>query len=326
MLRFLTGLPPGKVRFTIIDPVGLGENFAAFMHLADHDEKLVTSQIWTEPQSHRTAAHRPHRPHRERDPEVSAEPVQDDRGLQPRRRRSGRTLSRAGHRQLPGELHARGGETAHQHRLRAARRAASARWSAPTPGRPCRAISTSTTSKPSASRWPGRIGAFIAEGPGARPVPARARPAAGHRNHRPAGAASRQGEPRSRPRRGAVRLHRAAAGRRVEGRREPTGCEVPVGRAGATRRQIVQPGPRHRAARPRRRQDRVGQIDAAPCPHHQPRADYSPDEVELYLIDFKKGVEFKGYADAPAAACPGGGDRERARVRPERACSGWTAS
>lgn len=49
MLRFLTGLPPGKVRFTIVDPVGLGENFASFMHLADHDEKLVTSQIWTEP-------------------------------------------------------------------------------------------------------------------------------------------------------------------------------------------------------------------------------------------------------------------------------------
>ncbi|HEV3439748.1 MAG TPA: FtsK/SpoIIIE domain-containing protein [Gemmata sp.] len=49
MLRFLTGLPPGKVRFTIIDPVGLGENFASFMHLADHDEKLVTAQIWTEP-------------------------------------------------------------------------------------------------------------------------------------------------------------------------------------------------------------------------------------------------------------------------------------
>ena len=48
MLRFLTGLPPGKVRFTIIDPVGLGDNFAAFMHLADHDEKLVNSQIWTE--------------------------------------------------------------------------------------------------------------------------------------------------------------------------------------------------------------------------------------------------------------------------------------
>ena len=49
MLRFLTGLPPGKVRFTIVDPVGLGENFAAFMHLADFDEKLVTARIWTEP-------------------------------------------------------------------------------------------------------------------------------------------------------------------------------------------------------------------------------------------------------------------------------------
>ncbi len=49
MLRFLTALPPGKVRFTILDPVGLGENFAAFMHLADHDESLVSSRIWTEP-------------------------------------------------------------------------------------------------------------------------------------------------------------------------------------------------------------------------------------------------------------------------------------
>ena len=49
MLQFLTGLPPGKIRFTIFDPVGLGENFAAFMHLADFDELLVTNRIWTEP-------------------------------------------------------------------------------------------------------------------------------------------------------------------------------------------------------------------------------------------------------------------------------------
>ena len=48
MMRFLTALPPGKVRFTILDPVGLGENFAAFMHLADFDEALVASRIWTE--------------------------------------------------------------------------------------------------------------------------------------------------------------------------------------------------------------------------------------------------------------------------------------
>jgi hypothetical protein len=48
MLRYLTSVPPGKVRFTIVDPVGLGENFAAFMHLADYHELLVTSRIWTE--------------------------------------------------------------------------------------------------------------------------------------------------------------------------------------------------------------------------------------------------------------------------------------
>ncbi|HEY2412244.1 MAG TPA: FtsK/SpoIIIE domain-containing protein [Pirellulaceae bacterium] len=48
MLRLLTALPPGKVRFTIIDPVGLGQNFSAFMHLADYDDKLVGSRIWTE--------------------------------------------------------------------------------------------------------------------------------------------------------------------------------------------------------------------------------------------------------------------------------------
>lgn len=49
MYRYLTSLPPGKVRFTIIDPVGLGESFASFMHLTDYDEALVTNRIWTEP-------------------------------------------------------------------------------------------------------------------------------------------------------------------------------------------------------------------------------------------------------------------------------------
>jgi len=50
MLRLMTALPPGKVRFTIFDPVGLGENFAAFMHLADYNESLVNNRIWTESQ------------------------------------------------------------------------------------------------------------------------------------------------------------------------------------------------------------------------------------------------------------------------------------
>ena len=50
MLRIATGIPAGQSRFTIIDPLGLGKQFSGFMHLADHDELLVTSRIWTEPQ------------------------------------------------------------------------------------------------------------------------------------------------------------------------------------------------------------------------------------------------------------------------------------
>jgi energy-coupling factor transporter ATP-binding protein EcfA2 len=49
MLRMLTAAPAGKLRFTIVDPVGLGQNFASFMHLADFDEALIGHRIWTEP-------------------------------------------------------------------------------------------------------------------------------------------------------------------------------------------------------------------------------------------------------------------------------------
>ncbi|HVS71530.1 MAG TPA: FtsK/SpoIIIE domain-containing protein [Phycisphaerae bacterium] len=48
MARLLTQMPAGRVKFTIFDPVGLGQSFAGFMHLADHDESLVGSRIWTE--------------------------------------------------------------------------------------------------------------------------------------------------------------------------------------------------------------------------------------------------------------------------------------
>ncbi|MBM3190545.1 MAG: cell division protein FtsK, partial [Chloroflexi bacterium] len=48
--RYVATFPPGKLRFTFIDPVGLGQNAAAFMHLADYDDALVTGKAWTEPQ------------------------------------------------------------------------------------------------------------------------------------------------------------------------------------------------------------------------------------------------------------------------------------
>lgn len=50
MLRLLANVPPGKILFTLIDPVGLGQSAAPFMSLADHEEKLITSRAWTEPQ------------------------------------------------------------------------------------------------------------------------------------------------------------------------------------------------------------------------------------------------------------------------------------
>ncbi len=47
MTKLLISLPPARARFTIIDPVGLGQSFAGFMHLADHDDQLVNGRIWT---------------------------------------------------------------------------------------------------------------------------------------------------------------------------------------------------------------------------------------------------------------------------------------
>jgi hypothetical protein len=49
ILRLLSLSPPGKVSFTIIDPVRLGQNFAGIMHLADFEESLVDKRIWTQP-------------------------------------------------------------------------------------------------------------------------------------------------------------------------------------------------------------------------------------------------------------------------------------
>jgi glycosyltransferase involved in cell wall biosynthesis len=48
MLRLLTSAPPGRLSFTIFDPVGLGQNFAGIMHLADFEERLINSRIWTQ--------------------------------------------------------------------------------------------------------------------------------------------------------------------------------------------------------------------------------------------------------------------------------------
>jgi hypothetical protein len=47
-LRMLCALPAGRVRLTLFDPVGLGQSFPALMKLADYDETLVGGRIWSD--------------------------------------------------------------------------------------------------------------------------------------------------------------------------------------------------------------------------------------------------------------------------------------
>jgi len=48
IFRLLAATPPGKLSFTIFDPVGLGQSFAGLMHLADYEESHINSRIWTQ--------------------------------------------------------------------------------------------------------------------------------------------------------------------------------------------------------------------------------------------------------------------------------------
>ena len=48
ILRLLATTPPGRISFTVLDPVGLGENFAGVMHLSDYEESVIHSKIWTQ--------------------------------------------------------------------------------------------------------------------------------------------------------------------------------------------------------------------------------------------------------------------------------------
>jgi predicted RNA-binding protein with RPS1 domain len=49
IFRILATAPPAKVLFTFIDPIGQGQNVASFLALADFDESLVNVQAWTDP-------------------------------------------------------------------------------------------------------------------------------------------------------------------------------------------------------------------------------------------------------------------------------------
>ena len=45
--RMLAGTAGGRTKLTLIDPIGRGQNFTSFMSLADHDPSLVGHRVWT---------------------------------------------------------------------------------------------------------------------------------------------------------------------------------------------------------------------------------------------------------------------------------------
>ncbi len=49
VMRALTTLPPGKTQVCVIDPPGLGREFGWLMHLSDYDPQLVSHRVWTQP-------------------------------------------------------------------------------------------------------------------------------------------------------------------------------------------------------------------------------------------------------------------------------------
>lgn len=48
VLGWLAASPPGRLSFSFCDPVGLGESFAGLMHLADYEDLLINTRIRTQ--------------------------------------------------------------------------------------------------------------------------------------------------------------------------------------------------------------------------------------------------------------------------------------
>ena len=327
MLRYLTSVPPGKVRFTIVDPVGLGENFAAFMHLADYDER------WS------PAASGPSRPHIEQ--RLADLTAHMENVIQKYLRNEFETIeeynAQAGEvaepfrvlvvANFPANFTDEAAPPAGQHRqqrralrrLRAGQRRHEAAAAAGLPARRPRAsVPSLSTGQDQRFRLEGRRFRAVSRWRSTTPPDAEF---CTRMLHEVGEAATRR-----QARRGAVRVHRP--GRRSSAGRSDsrTGIDVPLGRAGATKRQHLQLGQgtsQHVLIAGKTGSGKSTLLHALIT---NLALRYSPDEVELYLIDFKKGVEFKIYAAHRAAARARHRHRERARVRPERARSGSTPS
>jgi hypothetical protein len=294
MLRLLTSLPPGQVRFTIVDPVGIGRPFGAFMHLADFDEALVTNQVWTDP-----------RPIQERLDDLAAHM---EKVTQRYLRNEYATIE---------EYNAVAGEVAEPYRVLVVadfptnfdEKAAARLAGIVAGGVPCgvftlvaadldRPLPTGITLedlRPNALRLTWENGKLAWGDPdfGALPMQLDAPPAADlatrliHRT----GAAAKDAK------RVEVPFEFIAPVRDAWWTQDSrTGIDVALGRVGATKRQHLTLGhgtSQHVLIAGRTGSGKSTLLHALIT---NLALNYSPDEVDLYLIDFKKGVEFKVYA------------------------------
>lgn len=294
MARFLTSVPPGKVRFTILDPVGLGENFAAFMHLADYDEALVASRIWTEQQ---------HIEQRLADLTAHMENV-----IQKYLRNQFQTLE---------EYNAQAGEVAEPFRVlvvadfpanftvEAARRLSSITLSGARCGvytlmsvDPKQAMPEGFSLKelePACTTLVWKDNRFVWKDPDFERHALRvdAPPAA----EQATPLLHRFGEAAREVKRVEVPFEAVAPLPEAYWSRSSThGIDVPLGRAGATRLQHLKLGQgtsQHVLIAGKTGSGKSTLLHALVT---NLALLYGPDEVELYLVDFKKGVEFKTYA------------------------------
>jgi S-DNA-T family DNA segregation ATPase FtsK/SpoIIIE len=116
ILRLLANSPPGRLNFTIIDPVGLGQNFAGAhasggLRGADHQQPHLDAD-----RADRGEAGRPQRAHGEGHPDVSAQRIRHHCRVQRGGRGAGREVSFPGRRLLPGQFQRDRRQAPAQHR------------------------------------------------------------------------------------------------------------------------------------------------------------------------------------------------------------------
>jgi energy-coupling factor transporter ATP-binding protein EcfA2 len=292
--RLLTTIPPGKARFTIIDPVGLGENFASFMHLADFEEALVSSRIWTEP---------PHIEQRLADLTAHMENV-----IQKYLRNQFATIE---------EYNVQAGEVAEAFRFlvvanfptnftaEAARRLVSIA----TGGARCGVYTIVSVDlrqpmphgfnladlQQAGVQLLWTDGRFTCANAGFEKVVLEldSPPAADRVNH----ILQRVGEAAREAKRVEVAFSfiTPAPSRYWTGDTR-SGIDVPIGRSGATKRQHITLGKDTKQHALIAGKTGSGKSTLLHVLITNLALTYSPDEIELYLVDFKKGVEFKTYA------------------------------